>query len=213
MAKIEHWQTSVLREYEGNARTHSPAQIQKIAGSIKRFGFNNPIIVDGRTRTILAGHGRLAAAKALQMDTVPVLPVDHMSELERRAYVLADNRLAEESYWDRTLLASELDDLEGAGVIEAIGFDDSQLSAMLGNNSVLSDPDDEPEPEASQASAPVPEHSDQLKPIDRVTIRIGEIRMLVTAEQYIEWRAKLREEVGLNMADAIDAICQKVGLC
>src|SRR5215207_1058634 len=87
-----------LRPYARNARTHSKKQIRQIADSIERFGFTNPVLVD-EAGTILAGHGRLAAAKLLGLSTVPTLQISHLSATEKRAYVLADNRLAEKAGW------------------------------------------------------------------------------------------------------------------
>ena len=99
-----------LRPYERNARTHSPAQIKKIAASIKRFGFMNPVLCDQSGR-IIAGHGRVEAAKLLGMATVPTMAFEHLSAAEIRAYVIADNRLAELAGWDKEILAIELQSL------------------------------------------------------------------------------------------------------
>lgn len=107
---------ATLTPYAGNARTHSPRQIRQIADSITRFGFTNPVLVDGEG-SIVAGHGRVAAAKLLGMAEVPTLSLAHLGPAERRAYILADNKLAENAGWDRDLLAIELQ-----GLIE-IGFD------------------------------------------------------------------------------------------
>lgn len=99
-----------LVPYTGNARTHSRAQIGQISDSIRRFGFVNPILVDG-SGTIIAGHGRLLAARQMGLTEVPVLSINHLTEAEVRAYVLADNRLAEQAGWDQDLLAIELQGL------------------------------------------------------------------------------------------------------
>ncbi len=99
-----------LRPYPGNARTHSAKQIAEIATSIKAFGFNNPVLV-AKDGTIIAGHGRVAAAKKLGLDTVPCVRLEHLSEAEKRAYILADNKLAEKAGWDREILAIELQHL------------------------------------------------------------------------------------------------------
>jgi DNA modification methylase len=101
---------ALLKPYAGNARVHSRKQIRQIAESIKRFGFNNPVLVsdDGQ---IVAGHGRVEAARLLGMTTVPTLALSHLSEAERRAYVLADNKLALNAGWDREILAIELQGL------------------------------------------------------------------------------------------------------
>ena len=95
---------------ERNARTHSNKQIRKIADSMQRFGFVNPILIDDNN-VIIAGHGRVSAAKSLGMTEVPTILLDHLTETERRAYVVADNRLAELAGWDDEILAIELQEL------------------------------------------------------------------------------------------------------
>jgi ParB-like chromosome segregation protein Spo0J len=210
--QIEHWRLDQLKPYENNARTHSPEQVGKLARSIKQFGFNNPIVVDGRTRTILAGHGRLAAAKHLGLETVPVVPVQHLTELERRAYILADNRLAEESFWDKTLLADELDKIQDDELVGAIGFNPDQLSAVMGDDSVLEEGQGELREDLDVDPDPA-EGGEKLKKVDKVTIRVGEIRFLVTVEEYISWRAGVRASVGLSSRDIVDHILEQIGLC
>ena len=105
--QITHRSVSTLTPWARNARTHSKKQIRQIAASIRQFGFTNPVLID-EAGTILAGHGRVAAAKLLGMSKVPCLRIDHMSEDEKRAYVLADNKLALNAGWDEDLLAAEL---------------------------------------------------------------------------------------------------------
>ncbi len=107
-----------LTPWAGNARTHSKKQVRQIARSIETFGFTNPVLIDDR-RTILAGHGRVEAAKLLGLAEVPCLRIDHMTETEKRAYVLADNKLALNAGWDEDLLAAEL----GALMMEDLDFD------------------------------------------------------------------------------------------
>jgi ParB-like chromosome segregation protein Spo0J len=104
---IEMLPVSSLRPWAKNARIHSRKQIRQIADSIKRFGFTNPVLIDG-DNTILAGHGRVAAAETLGMSEVPCLRIETMSPAERRAYVLADNKLALNAGWDEEILAEEL---------------------------------------------------------------------------------------------------------
>jgi ParB-like chromosome segregation protein Spo0J len=99
-----------LRPRARNPRTHSPKQIKQIAASIKEFGFISPVLVDG-TDAIIAGHGRVEAAKLIGMGDVPTVRVDHLSAAQIRAYVIADNKLAENAGWDRELLALELQEL------------------------------------------------------------------------------------------------------
>ena len=96
--------------YSRNARTHSPKQIVEIAASIKAFGFNNPVLID-KDNGIVAGHGRVEAAKLLDLATVPTIRLEHLSEAQKRAYILADNKLAEKAGWDREILAIELQNL------------------------------------------------------------------------------------------------------
>ena len=107
---IELRPTADLVPAARNARRHSPKHVQQIAASIRQFGFVNPILVDPRGK-VVAGHGRLAAAKQLGLEQVPTIRIDHLTEEQLRAYRIADNRLAELSSWDQELLALELQDL------------------------------------------------------------------------------------------------------
>jgi ParB-like nuclease domain len=106
-SKLEHLPPGSLIPWATNARTHSRKQIRQIADSIKRFGFTNPILID-RDNAILAGHGRVEAAKLLGMESVPCLRHEHMTHQEKCAYVLADNKLAMNAGWDDEILAGEL---------------------------------------------------------------------------------------------------------
>ena len=120
-----------LTPYANNARTHSAAQIRQIARSIEAFGFVNPVLIsdDGE---IVAGHGRVAAAKRLGMTEVPVLLLSHLNAAERRAYVLADNKLAENAGWDAELLAIELQGLFDLDFdIELTGFSLAEIDVLL----------------------------------------------------------------------------------
>jgi DNA modification methylase len=118
MAQIEYLSPGALKPARRNARTHSRKQIRQIAASIERFGFTNPVLIDERA-VILAGHGRVEAAKLLGMPTVPCMRIGNMSEADKRAYALADNKLALNAGWDDELLAMELQDLMAAD----LGFD------------------------------------------------------------------------------------------
>jgi DNA modification methylase len=122
---------SALKPYARNARTHSRRQIRKIAASIERFGFVNPVLIDESSQ-IIAGHGRVAAAKLLGWREVPTLRVEHLDEAEKRAYILADNRLAEDAGWDREMLAIELQGLIDLDFsIELTGFEMAQVDLLL----------------------------------------------------------------------------------
>src|ERR1043166_686750 len=130
---IEFVPVAALRPYAGNARTHSARQIRKIAKSIREFGFNNPILASDDF-TVIAGHGRLEAAKQLKMATVPVLRLSHMSKEQVRAYVLADNKLALEAGWDRDMLAIELQGLVDLNFdVELSGFETAEIDIVLGD--------------------------------------------------------------------------------
>jgi hypothetical protein len=128
---IELWPVDRLIPYERNARTHSPEQVAQIAASIQEFGFTNPILVDSDDG-ILAGHGRLAAAKDLAMDQVPVIVLDHLTPAQRRAYVLADNKLTLNAGWDEELLKMELAALNLADFdLSLLGWSEDELAGML----------------------------------------------------------------------------------
>jgi DNA modification methylase len=129
--QIEEFDIQQLRAAKKNPRVHSDRQIKLIKRSLERFGFINPILVDAEYR-IIAGHGRAKAAEQLGLTTVPVLRIEHLSEDEIRAYVIADNRLAEKSGWDRSLLAIELQGLTEIGFeVEAIGFEPAEVDIIL----------------------------------------------------------------------------------
>ena len=129
---IEHRAVADLVPYARNARTHDDAQVARIAGSIREFGFCNPVLVDGENG-IIAGHGRVLAARRLGLERVPVIELAHLTEAQKKAYILADNRLAEQAGWDRELLALELADLGDLGVdLGMIGFEGAELDALLG---------------------------------------------------------------------------------
>lgn len=150
MAKaIELWPVERLKPYARNARTHSASQIEKIAASIVEFGFTNPVLVD-ENDGIIAGHGRLMAAQKLGMAEVPVIPLTHLSDAQRRAYILADNRLALDAGWDEDMLASELAELQDDGFDLALtGFSEDELGELLaeedGGAADGADEDDAPE--------------------------------------------------------------------
>jgi DNA modification methylase len=129
--RIQHWPRTSLVPYERNARTHSAEQVSKIAASIVQFGFVNPILVDG-DRGVIAGHGRLRAAELLGMDIVPVVQLGHLTDAQRRAYILADNRLALDAGWDEQLLAEELTTLNEDGFDLALtGFNESEITELF----------------------------------------------------------------------------------
>lgn len=144
---IEYRPVDSLVPYINNARTHSDDQVAQIAASIREFGWTNPILVDGE-RGLIAGHGRLKAARVLGLTQVPVIELAHLSAAQKRAYVLADNRLAENAGWDKELLALELSELQTSEFdLGLLGFSDDELDDLLnsGDKEGLTDDDSVPE--------------------------------------------------------------------
>jgi DNA modification methylase len=128
---IEKWPLDRLLPYAANARTHSEGQVAQIAGSIAEFGFNVPVLVDERG-VLIAGHGRLLAARHLGLAEVPVIRLDHLTDAQARAYRLADNQLALNAGWDDELLAAELARLQEDGFsLDLIGFSDEDLDRLM----------------------------------------------------------------------------------
>jgi ParB-like chromosome segregation protein Spo0J len=146
-----------------NARTHSKKQIHQIAASIKEFGFLNPALIDEHD-VIVAGHGRVEAAKVLGMAEVPTIRIDHLSDAQKRAYVLADNKLALKAGWDPEILAIELNYLAGLDVtfdVEITGFETAEIDLII----------DRPPTGGSGASA----HEDEVpRPLERAVTSIGD---------------------------------------
>jgi DNA modification methylase len=152
--RVERRAIGTLLPYARNARTHSDAQVAQIAASMKEWGWTNPVLVaeDG---TVIAGHGRLLAAQRLGWTEVPVMVATGWSEAQRRAYALADNKLALNAGWDAELLSSELMGLRELGVdLGLVGFSDEELAALAQPAEGLTDPDDVPEVAADAVSAP-----------------------------------------------------------
>lgn len=136
--------TDELIPYVNNARTHSPEQVAQIAASIKEFGFCNPVLID-KDSGIIAGHGRVMAAQKLGLEKIPTIELSHLTDTQRKAYILADNRLAEKSGWDDELLRLELGELQDLDFdLALIGFDDFDLT-IDGIPAALTDEDAVPE--------------------------------------------------------------------
>ncbi len=146
--KIEYIKLGELHGYEFNTRTHSDEQVAQLAASITEFGFTNPLLIDGE-RQIIAGHGRLAAATKLGMEEVPCIVLDHLTEVQRKAYVIADNKLALNAGWDEDLLKLEISALDQIGFdLSVIGFDVDELAGLVIDEDIaggLTDEDDVPE--------------------------------------------------------------------
>jgi ParB-like chromosome segregation protein Spo0J len=147
--KVELKSISALKPNPRNPRTHSTHQIRQIAASIRTFGFTNPILVDGES-LIVAGHGRVEAAKLIGMTEVPTLRLDQLSKEQIRAYVIADNKLAENAGWDLEILATELEQLLALENLEidmdALGFEVAEVDVILGEAKSAAEPEDEVPP-------------------------------------------------------------------
>lgn len=154
-ATVEHWPIDRLRHYGRNPRTHSEEQVAQIAASIVEFGWTNPVLAsaDGE---VIAGHGRLEAARKLGLHEAPVLVLDHLTPEQRRAYLIADNQLALNAGWDDALLAAELAQLKDEGFDLALtGFGDDELDRLLaGEEADEGDDDVAPEPPVDPISRP-----------------------------------------------------------
>jgi hypothetical protein len=156
--RIELWPIEKLRPYERNPRTHSEAQVDQIAASVAEFGWTTPILIDEQGG-ILAGHGRLLAARKLGLERVPVIRFEHLSDAQKRAYILADNQIALQAGWDDAMLAEELAWLRDERFdLDRIGFDASELERLLtlADGEAASDEaeDDVPEPPEDPVSKP-----------------------------------------------------------
>jgi ParB-like chromosome segregation protein Spo0J len=146
--KIEQLKVNDLIPFINNSRTHSEEQVGQVAASIREFGFTNPILVDG-DNGIIAGHGRLMAARKLGLESVPSIRLTHLSEAQKRAYVIADNKLALNAGWDEELLSLELGELKDIDFdLSLIGFSEDELAGLLVTEleDGLTDEDAVPEP-------------------------------------------------------------------
>lgn len=147
MRRYENVEIEKLKPYKNNARTHSDEQIEKIAKSMKEFGFINPVLVDGDLN-VIAGHGRILGAKKLGMKEVPCLFIENLTEEQKRAYIIADNRLAEDAGWDKELLKIELEDLKNMNFdITLTGFELEDFDFSMDETKVIEDEFDENVPE------------------------------------------------------------------
>ena len=178
-----------LLPYIANSRTHSDAQVAQIAASIKEFGWTNPILIDG-DNTIIAGHGRLLAARKLGMEEVPAIILDHLTKAQQRALVIADNQLALNAGWDIDMLKAEIEDLNLEGFdIGLLGFDDKFLDGLL-----------EPEPsEGLTDEDAVPEVPEQPKTVLGDVWVLGNHRLMCGDSTSIDAVEKLMDGQQANM--------------
>lgn len=165
---VEQISITELNPYANNARTHSKKQLKKLVTSIQTFGFNNPIIVD-EDNMVLAGHGRLIAAEMAGLDQVPVVRQTHLTADEKKAYIIADNRIADEGGWDNELLSMELANLKDFDFdISSVGFDDKELNKFLYEDNLPANP----------IAEPVNMDEEKLQTIENPKSKIGDVWIL-----------------------------------
>ena len=158
---------SELIPYINNSRTHSEAQVQQIASSIREFGFTNPILIDS-VNSIIAGHGRLQAAGKLKMEEVPCIRLEHLTEAQKKAYIIADNKLALNAGWDIELLNNELDNLVELGFdLDIVGFGASELELINSNKDIESLLDEYEPPEDVEYTCPSCEYHGEKKEFEK----------------------------------------------
>ncbi|EEV2701529.1 ParB N-terminal domain-containing protein [Escherichia coli O174:H21] len=174
--KIEYLPVGKLLRYAKNSRTHSDEQVEQLVNSIREFGFTNPVLIDEKNE-LIAGHGRLAAAEILEMDKVPAIRLSNLSEKQKKAYRIADNKLALNAGWDMQLLAEEVkalmdDDFD----IDLLGFNDAELDEMLS--------DEQPQEEDDNSSPVV-----QIKylAIDKERIPVTDMEIALLLDVYRQY--------------------------
>lgn len=173
--KIEQINTSELKQYQNNSRTHSDKQVQQIAQSIKEFGFTNPILVDDNNE-IIAGHGRLMGALSLEMEKVPCIRLTGLTEKQKRAYVIADNKIAENSDWDFDILKSEVANLSEEDYdLDILGFNEELIDSIL-------EPIEEEEQEEIKPKESKPTANDSSNEYESSSIR--QIILIYGSEEY-----------------------------
>ena len=153
--KIETIKTTALIPYARNSRSHSESQVAQIAGSIREFGFTNPVLIDAENG-IIAGHGRVMAAGVLGLASVPCIRLAHLTETQKRAYIIADNKLALNAGWDEEMLGLELGELKDEDFdLSLIGFDETELGDIMAETTEgETDPDEVPEPPVDPVTVP-----------------------------------------------------------
>ena len=170
--KIEMLKTDTLIPYARNSRTHSVAQVAQIAGSIREFGFTNPVLIDAENG-IIAGHGRIMAAQKLGLEEVPCIRLDHLTDTQRKAYIIADNKLALNSGWDEAMLGLELADLREADFdLGILGFDNFAIESFL----------NPPEPEIAEVTGAGASMQEYKENYDESIIR--QIILIYPVEEY-----------------------------
>ncbi|QBJ01013.1 hypothetical protein Rostov7_00086 [Vibrio phage Rostov 7] len=199
MSKLQIEYISILQiaPYLKNARTHSEEQISQIVESIREFGFTNPILIDQHNE-LIAGHGRLEAAKIVGLETVPAVRLSDLTEQKVKALRIVDNQLALNAGWDLDLLAAEIVELEADDFnLDLLGFDDDFLAGLLPDEMDI-DPDrDQPVPEINDAQ-------------EKVSIILGPYEISVQRAEWDKWETSIRAKVGFDKSDVISEIKKRL---
>ena len=187
--KIEQIKTADLIPYARNSRSHSESQVAQIAGSIREFGFTNPVLIDA-DNGIIAGHGRVMAAGKLGLEKVPCIRLAHLTDTQRRAYIIADNKLALNAGWDEDMLGIELADLRESDFnLDLLGFDASAIESFL----------NPPEPEIAEVTHNGKTMAESFENYDESIIR--QVILIYTMAEYdaaIEAMGQYAEQHGLS---------------
>ena len=188
--EIKYIKTAELIPYARNSRTHSEQQVQQIASSIKEFGFTNPVLIDDGSG-IIAGHGRVMAAQLLKLDEVPTITLKGLTDTQKRAYIIADNKIALNAGWNTEMLEIEMQDLYNRGFdLDLTGFDMDELLAM----DINLDLDGEDEKDEVDESLADEDYSHKNKEINTDDYKdIMELKFKLTFSEYEEAREKLKE--------------------
>lgn len=196
--KIEYLSLDKISTYEKNARQHSDEQISQLVNSITEFGFTNPVLID-ENGSLIAGHGRLAAAEIIGLDSVPAIRLIGLSENQIKALRIADNQLALNSTWDLDLLAAELSDLDAEEFdIDLLGFDDDFLRGLLSDPVDDETPQEDPEGDEPEAS-------------DKVAIMIGPYELKIKRFDWDKWETAIRAKAGFEKDDIQNEIRKRLG--
>lgn len=182
---VESVKVAKLVPYARNAKLHSPQQVDQVAASIREFGFNNPVLID-KANGIIAGHCRVLAAQKIGLVAVPCIRLSHLTDVQRRAYILADNRLSETGGgWDIDMLRLEVEELKGLDFsVDLTGFDDAALEAIAAEFKGNPDDgagDDHGEPEKANT-----------------VVVVGQYRIQIERQRYMDWLEDVRQAVGFD---------------
>ena len=201
---ISYLAANKLSAHPRNSRTHSPEQVDQIATSIGTFGFTNPILIDEQG-VIIAGHGRLQAATLLGLQEVPCITLTGLSEAQRRAYMIADNKIALNAGWDTEMLAIELEELGELGIDTGdLGFTDEELKRL--NEGIAMDDEGE-----GNDGVFAKEGKDTLEKASTMVV-VGEYRVTLTRDQYKAWLEQIRQTAGFEDAQVKAEIMKRLGL-